>query len=150
VLTLILVRNIIQKVFDVLVFHYLLLEEIFPHFIKLQLACLYLAVDWLVQVHPEFFEEFQAVSQLNIRPQNHIKYFFVFHRTINEFLESFTWLPYIFPCSLSPFRPDIFIILRIIDVEFLLLFVSDIYTAEIVSVWLLTFSIKGGFCVLIG
>jgi hypothetical protein len=43
-LTFILVGNIIQKVFDVLVLHYLLLEEILPHFVKLQLASLYLAI----------------------------------------------------------------------------------------------------------
>lgn len=90
---------------------------------------------------PEFFQKFQAVSQLDVWPQNHIKHFFVFYRTINEFLESFPWLPYIFPSCLSPFRTDIFIILGIIDIEFLLLFVSDIYTAEVVSIRLLTLSI---------
>ena len=148
-LSFVLVVDVVEKIFDVLVLHYLLLEEIFPHFIELQLPCLYLAVDRLVQVDPEFFQKFQAISQLDVWPQNHIKHFFVFYRTINEFLKSFSWLPYIFPSCLSPFRTDIFIILGIIDIEFLLLLVSDIYTAEVVSVRLLTLSIGVSPCVLI-
>ena len=140
----ILIRHIIQKVFDVLVLHYLLLEEILPHFVKLQLASLYLAIYWLVQMDPEFFQEFQAVSQLNIRPKNHIEYFFVFHGAINEFLESLAWLPYVFPCGLSSFWPDIFVILRIINVQFLLLLVSDVDAAEVVWVGFLTLVVNGG------
>jgi hypothetical protein len=59
---LILITHIIHEVLDVPVLHDLLVEEILPYSVELELASLNLAIDRFNDVYPEFFKVLETVT----------------------------------------------------------------------------------------
>ena len=126
-----------------LIFHYFFLKKVFPYFVKLKLSGLDFSINSFVQVDPKLFKKLQTISQLHIWSQDHIKNFFVLNRSIHKLLQALTGLPNIFPSCFSAFSANIFIILRILYVLFLLLLVCQINTSKQICVLLVT-TIKVG------
>jgi len=60
-----------------MVIHDLGMEQVFPNPVKLEFTRLYLAIDWLYQVDPELLQELQAISELNVWPEDHVKDFLI-------------------------------------------------------------------------
>lgn len=85
---LVLLAHVVDERLDVPVFHDLLVEKVLPDAVKLELACLDLSVDRLVDVHPEFLQELQTVSQLQIRSVNHVKNHLVLVRPVYKVMKS--------------------------------------------------------------
>lgn len=55
-LAFVLVIDVIQEIFDVLVFHYLVVEQVFPYLIELQLPCLDFAINRFDEMDPKFLK----------------------------------------------------------------------------------------------
>jgi len=118
---LVLVGHFVHEVLDIPVFHYLLVKQVFPHTIKLKLSCLDLAEDGLNEVHPELFEQLQAVAQLDIGAKDHVKDFLILDRAMNKSVESLPALFDVLPSCFPSFNSEVFVGLATLQEQFLLL-----------------------------
>jgi hypothetical protein len=109
-----LLGNVTQEVLNVSVLENALVEQVFPLTVELELACENLAVDGLMQEHPELLNVLQAAFKLFIVAQQHVKSFLVFTLPMNKSLKLFARNFYFFPCASAPFFSYFLIALRII------------------------------------
>ena len=113
-----------------LVFHNFLVKECFPNAIKLQTTCLNLSENGLDKVDPELFESLKTVSELDIRPQDHIKDSFVLLDPILKPPEPPPRVLNILPSCHFPLSSEIFISVSIVKTQLLLLFKSQIQASK--------------------
>jgi hypothetical protein len=115
-----LLTHVVDKRLYVPVLHDFLVEEVLPNPIEVELTSLDLAIDRFVNVHPELLQELQTVSELKVRPVNHIEHYFVLIWPINEVMEPSPKLFDGHPCHPLAFLPQLLLSLFALEVKHLL------------------------------